>query len=863
VPLEEQIVEWSASRPTWQRAILRRVAMGEVLSAKDYGTLVESLLSSKEMAEVDFGLEQLPQSQAGDPPVKLISVEHPEHVNALTSDKPLTVEEKGLTIIYGDNGSGKSGYARLLKRVARSRSQEEILTDVFRDNALAKPTASLTIKVGDKEIALKWPESNQPELQRMLFFDDACGKAYVATESDFPYRSSAIFVMDGLIDACVAVRTIIDGKLVENSRLVNPLPIVDDQVRETEIGKLVTELSATSSLEALDALIVKAEKRPRTIAELKDEESRLLMADTSKERQRLIRQAAKIDSLSIHLEDLQKKLGGVEIEALQRERDDYESLNRASIIQTATFSKEPLSGVGTMIWKQLWESARRFSEHHAYPDKTFPAIDPTSRCMLCQQTLDADGISRLSRFDSFVKNDIQRRLREAALKWENRVRAVDAIRAMPDVIETNLKDLESDYVDLVQKSRACLHGYETAQATLLAELSGSAPLTRFDFKTSEACELLSTEATKAKTAAEGLRDAETIKARLASITVERKELELLQASKTQRDAIAREITRRKERDRLETVKNDATTGPITKKILELSESNITEVVRDTFTRETERMNLDRVTIAKTRGDKGTLLHQPKLVGARQTVTLPRVFSEGEQRALGLAAFFTEAQLDSSQSALILDDPVSSLDHVRRYSVATRLATFAESRQVVVFTHDVSFVLDLKKEANSRNIPVAERCVSRSRAGERKPGVCTLRHPWKAKDVTERLGELRNELARIKKESTNWDDARYETEVATWAGNLSETWERIVSQEVVGPIQAEGGLEVRPMMLKLLVHFSTTDEKEFQGSYSRVSLWAKRHDKSSMVNYVAPEITALEEEFKHVEDWFKRVKKYKD
>jgi len=394
-------------------------------------------------------------------------------------------------------------------------------------------------------------------------------------------------------------------------------------------------------------------------------------------------------------------------------------------------------------------------------------------------------------------------------------------------------------------------------------LSGSAPLTRFGLEGAETRGRLSAEAAKARSTAEKLADAETIKTRLVSIFADRKELELLQAAKTHRDAIANEITRLKERERLEAVKAEAGTAPITKKVLELSELNITEVVRDTFTRETERMSLDRVTIAKTRGDKGVLLHQPKLVGARQSVTLPRVFSEGEQRALGLAAFFTEAQLDTSQSALIFDDPVSSLDHVRRQSVASRLATFAEIRQVVVFTHDVSFVLDLKKEANSRNIPVAERCVSRSRTGERKPGACTLKHPWKAKDVTERLYELRNELARIRKESTNWDDARYETEVATWAGNLSETWERIVSQEVVGPILAEGGLEVRPMMLKLLVPFSTTDEKEFQGSYSRVSLWAKRHDKSSMVNYVAPEITALEEEFKRVEDWFKRVKKYKD
>ena len=34
----------------------------------------------------------------------------------------------------------------------------------------------------------------------MLFYDGACGAAYIAAESDFPYRASALFVMDGLIE---------------------------------------------------------------------------------------------------------------------------------------------------------------------------------------------------------------------------------------------------------------------------------------------------------------------------------------------------------------------------------------------------------------------------------------------------------------------------------------------------------------------------------------------------------------------------------------------------------------------------------------------------------------------------------------
>ena len=209
-----------------------------------------------------------------------------------------------------------------------------------------------------------------------------------------------------------------------------------------------------------------------------------------------------------------------------------------------------------------------------------------------------------------------------------------------------------------------------------------------------------------------------------------------------RENIAAEIARLRVRRRLEDLKQAANTGPITRKIAELSEDTITDVIRDRFTRETERLGLDRVTIAKTRASKGALLHQPKLVGARQSTALARVFSEGERTALGLAAYFTEASVHELGSALILDDPVTSLDHIRRERVANRLVDSAETRQVVVFTHDVAFVANLKDAATRKNVVVAERSASRSRAGERLPGFCADTHPWKAKDVQARIGELR-------------------------------------------------------------------------------------------------------------------------
>lgn len=859
--LEQEIVEWSHGRPPWQRMVLKKVAAGAAFTAADYDRLTQELISSKDMADSSFRLEHFPETKAGDVPVSLVSIAQPQHVNALESDLPLTFEFTGLNIVYGDNASGKSGYARLLKRIARSRHQEEVLTDVFRDSGLAKPQAAVTVKVGDKDKSLLWPEEPIPELQRMLFYDQACGGLYITAESDFPYRPQALFIMEGLIDACVALRNRIDLKLDENALARQALPAINEELKHTEIGRYLSGLSGNSSLQNLDQILTKANQGNEEISRLQSEENRLRSADTANEKQSLVRTAGKIDAVTSHFTTLESVLSNDSILQMSDERACLGALEQAADLLAKEFAVEPLPGVGTSSWKELWESARRYSEITAYPSREFPVTEDAS-CLLCQQPLQAEAQARLSRFERFVQGDTVKKLQEARRSWDEHVRVLRAL-TMPEAVSTHLQDLEPEFPSIVADVQALISEFEATHLSLIRAIDDGSEFSPSKTVATEMIARLKTAALTTRNAAERLSDPKQLEQQIKSVVVARKELELIEIVKMQRQLIVDEIKRLKKRDHLEAIKSSAATGPITKKILELSEESITEVVRDTFTRESDRLNLERVTMAMTRGERGSILHQPKLVGARQSVALPRIFSEGERTALGLAAFLTEAHLDASKSALILDDPVTSLDHIRRASVASRLASLAESRQVIIFTHDISFVADLKREVKGLGVPLWERSVRRGRGAEKKPGSCSTNHPWKARDVSERLGDLRRELARLRRESSSWDETTYENEVATWAGNLSETWERIFSQEIVGQLLADGGLEVRPNMVKLLVHFSATDEREFQASYGRVSQWAKRHDKSGLVNYVPPTVDTLQEELDHVDQWFKRVKAYKN
>ncbi len=299
---------------------------------------------------------------------------------------------------------------------------------------------------------------------------------------------------------------------------------------------------------------------------------------------------------------------------------------------------------------------------------------------------------------------------------------------------------------------------------------------------------------------------------------------------------------------------------MTTKSNDLARTYVTATVSDRFTRETDRLGLEQVVLGDKGGNKGKLKHKPALLGATASgASVENVLSEGQQTALGLAGLFTEIRLDESKSAVVLDDPITSLDHGRRERVARQIASLATDRQVIVFTHDLTFLGDLIKAAEEEGVQLVERCITRTGAGV--PGKILEAHPWKAKDAAKRLNDLDGLLAQLKKRQGEESVEDYERLVSDWAGQLSETWERIIRGEVVNKVVDRGTTEVRPKMVRMLALITDDDNREFQAGYSQVSKWARRHDKSEEVNFTAPTHAEMKAELERAKAWLKRVKAY--
>ncbi len=851
--LENEIVDWSTDCPSWQISVLRRLARGEVLRAEDFIEIADRLAAADNSPQPDLRLDEMPGSNSGRSQIALRKIRVESGVNALLPGQELGIPADGMTVVYGDNGSGKSGFARLLKAMSRSRHSEDILTDIFtvRDNSDQQAEVSISVD-GVDQAPVGWPDNVPAELQQVGFFDEACGDAYLATESEVTFQPMGIFLLEGLIRACDEVKNELDRRIVENQKQEKTLPTVSPNGSAEEF---LRKLSADTLHDEVEAACKSPADATDKLDELVAEEEHLRSSDPNQERSRLENLARDYDTVGQHLSAMNQQLSPAVIKAAIEASDEARKL-RALATKTSRqlFELEPVPGVGTQAWRALWEAARTFAEDEI--GQRFP--DGAKHCVLCHQELATEAKTRFANFEESVRNEAERNAADAERSARGSIDTIRRVAVQSTDVNTALRQISGndEEVALAWSDRLRAFKLIVDSADNLSDCLAAAESTVVE---SDGPTAGSEEASALRIEAEKT-DPSQYEARLSVLAEERTQIEDSIKMAAAQPSIEYEILRRTKMRLLEDGKKTTLTTRITNKATELARSHVATKVRDSFTRESKRLLLKRsVTLEDAGGEKGHLRFRPTFVDAVQQPAMTAVLSEGEQTALGLAGFFTEAHLDESRSAIVLDDPISSLDHIRRGLVAERLADLAKDRQVIVFTHDLVFVAGLVRAASEKEVQLAERSVERQ--GEKRIGVCLESHPWKAQNVKSRLKDLESRLVKIRQEMSDWQQNELVEKTSDWAGKLSETWERIISLEVVGRVVNCGTMEVRPKMLKFLAQLTMNDNERFQASYSRISQWARRHDKSLEQNYVAPTMEEMEAELKLVRDWLKHIKKY--
>lgn len=785
--------------------------------------------------------------------VTVTAIRDGRNVNALMDGEVLTFAPIGLTIVYGDNGAGKSGYARVLKAVTRTRASEQVRNDIFREQGLV-PQATIDYSVAGEATSHTWRSGEQAadDLSQLSFFDRACREVYISRETEAAFRPFGLGLFDELVSVCERVRAEIDRRVGEAGRRTAGLPALDEA---TEPGRFLRNLTGRTTDEALARATSFTEADTERLAVLERTDEQLRTGNPRIEAQRVDRVAERVERLHRRLGELSQSISRARCDELVQFREDRDTKEAAArLAREEAFSASTLQGVGDAAWRELWSAARAYSQT-AYPERDFPVVDD-ALCVLCQQPVGDDAAERLRRFEEFVRDTTQQAAQTAADTLRSALREIESVAVDDEAMSDALAEVRAERPALAEKVAAYLKDAKQAQGTLV-QAGHTDPTKRpaapsaFPESPTEEVALMA-EALRNR-ARELVKSAEPEGA--AEVRNELQELRARGALADAREALSAERERLRLVAKLHSARSSCSTNAVTQKGAELTAKALTDVLVDRFTRETDRLGVEHVMLRTVGGRRGVLRYRTGFVNATQDAPLPEVLSEGEQTGLGMAGFLAEIWTDPSKSGVILDDPISSLAHERRDKVAERLIALADERQTIVFTHDVAFVLALKKHAIKSSVPVTERSIERLGA---KPGHCQDFHKFSAKLVKERLIELDEQVAALRTDRDSLTAEEYRDRTAKWYKLLRQTWERAIEEALVGGVLTRDDLQVHPKMVRTLVLFTADDNRELQHGYGRATELSEVHDESPLINSPAPSLDELADDLRSIRAWYKRV-----
>jgi hypothetical protein len=146
-------------------------------------------------------------------------------------------------------------------------------------------------------------------------------------------------------------------------------------------------------------------------------------------------------------------------------------------------------------------------------------------------------------------------------------------------------------------------------------------------------------------------------------------------------------------------------------------------------------------------------------------------------------FLAEMEVVSDPSPIVLDDPVTSVDQEGRRHIARTLVKLAAKRQIIVFTHELSFVHELQTAAAS-DLPLR---IQQVRRIDRTVGHVSDELPWTGLKAKQRFEWLKPKLDAARSLYEEHDEERYRPAVSEFCMLLRQSFERAVEEEVFAGI----------------------------------------------------------------------------
>jgi energy-coupling factor transporter ATP-binding protein EcfA2 len=797
-----EIIEWSKDLMPWQRLILKRLLANENLSESDRSEIfkrakIDHGFEKSDRIPPDIELEvgpELPSERSG-LPIRLTAIKGLQGANALRSGQEMKFGEQ-LTVVYGENGSGKSGYARVLKKACSAKAVEEILPNVYSESDPEPASCMFHCDRDGTAETISWKdgEPTTEDLKRFAVFDSNCARVYVSSENQLQIAPAIFEVFEGLAGETDAIKQ----RFIQFSETLAPNPdTLAPLIDQTSIGDMLAELSHTSDP---DEILQKAHWGKKDDEVLTDKQADLVKLRSQSPEQAKRELAAEKKRLELIRDHLKSVEDGIsesrfnEIRAKVEEHRAYDQAATASAQLASGTSK--LAGIGEPAWRELLLAASRYSDR-AYPSEMFPYTGSDARCVLCQQPLETEAKQRLESFWAFLNSEASTKRATAKRELD---RFVAALNGLPHSAPPELLAIEDA---LLPQHRSLLagakHYFENATKRSVA-MTSAVNVGSFDQLPPLPISLLAgcTAAIDKVTQEIASLEKSDIGIRINAVENDVKELSARKRLRQNLSLVTNHLEALKQSFKASSIADGIWTNSISLKAGSLQTKYLTE----TYTQDVQN-NIKALGVrsARTRlsgrSNRGKVLHRLRLDSSTSPVSPELVLSEGERTGVSLAFFFAELGAGAETPGIILDDPVTSLDHRIREKVVKRLIEEAKHRQVIIFTHDLVFYSQLLAEAKVEQVGILAQHIESFFSSV---GLISDSQLWDALPVDERIPILQGFIDQAKEAVEKVEPEEYRSKAFIFYDHLRATWEVAVEELLFNKVVARYDKGIKTLRL---------------------------------------------------------------
>ena len=416
------LVNWANSRDHWVRLLIAVVlAARRGLSEDVIRKFYEHLLREKELAAAGGEPVSVPAIQhdgkSGDPEkaLRLTKLSGVANVNALAADQEIVFHPR-MTVLYGETGAGKTGYVRILKKLAAVRTVEAILPNIGRPDAQGAPSASITYELGDSPGSFAWAgEEGVPPFTQIDVFDSSSVDLHVDGELTYIYTPSELAVFRYTHDGIETVKAMLTK--AREDALPTGNPYLNKFSREGTLYAKIETLGSTTDLSELQALANVPKEERAQLAPLQERVDALRSGTSAAN----LQVAETERDLFKRIADALTTAEAFDLATYARALEALRSAEKAHTHATQeALAGETIPGVLEETWRHFIEAGEVYLAEHS--PESYPEDGDT--CPYCLQDLGAAAIAVIQKYRAFCRSDLQDAITEARTALDDLIRDV-------------------------------------------------------------------------------------------------------------------------------------------------------------------------------------------------------------------------------------------------------------------------------------------------------------------------------------------------------------------------------------------------------------------------------------------------------